>query len=372
MAYRTGLIEQRLDEKFMRMALRLARQPVAPPYPNPWVGCVVARAGKVVGRGYHRGPGANHAEVEALAQAGPRAKGATLYVTLEPCCHFGRTPPCTDAIIEAGIHRVVYALRDPNPLVCGRGASILKRNGILIQGGVLTREAAALNEVYLKFRQTGLPFVTAKVAASLDGKIATRTGDSKWITGAPARRCARLIRAQNQAVLVGINTVLADDPHLGPRLKGAANPWRVVLDSRLRIPTDALVVRSGRCIVAAGAAAASEKRKALVSAGAEVWMFHGSRAPLHALLLRLAARGVLSVMIEGGGEVLGAAFDGGLVDRLFWFVSPVIIGSRDSRAAVAGKGATRLTDATRLHQVSLETVGSCWLLRGNASRWALS
>ncbi|MDE3178359.1 MAG: bifunctional diaminohydroxyphosphoribosylaminopyrimidine deaminase/5-amino-6-(5-phosphoribosylamino)uracil reductase RibD, partial [Acidobacteriota bacterium] len=199
------------DEEFMGMALGLARKSVVLPYPNPWVGCVIVSEGKIAGRGFHRGPGTKHAEAEALEQAGACSKGATLYSNLEPCCHYGRTPPCTEAILKAGIRRVVYSIRDPNPLVSGRGAAILRRAGVLVESGVLAAEAAALNEVYLKFRQTGLPFVTVKAAASLDGRIATRTGESKWITGGAARRRARILRRRRQAVLVGINTVLADD-----------------------------------------------------------------------------------------------------------------------------------------------------------------
>src|SRR5579859_3462106 len=189
-------------EYFMRRALRLARQSATLPYPNPWVGCVIVRNGKIVGSGAHRGAGTNHAEVEALARAGVRARGAALYVTLEPCCHYGRTPPCTDAILSGGIRKVFYALRDPNPLVAGRGAKILKRRGLEVAGGLCSREAALLNEVYLKYIATGLPFVTVKVATSLDGKIATKTGESKWITDADSRRHARQLRGEHQAVLV--------------------------------------------------------------------------------------------------------------------------------------------------------------------------
>ncbi|MGH9342321.1 MAG: bifunctional diaminohydroxyphosphoribosylaminopyrimidine deaminase/5-amino-6-(5-phosphoribosylamino)uracil reductase RibD, partial [Terriglobia bacterium] len=189
----------RQDEAYMRAALRLARESKTLPYPNPWVGCVITRGSTIVGHGFHRGPGTNHAEVEAMAEAGDRSRNATLYVSLEPCCHVGRTPPCTNAIVRAGIRRVVYAMRDPNPAVAGRGAAALKSNGIEVKQGVLKTEARALNEVYFKFRHTGLPFVTVKVATSLDGKIATRTGESHWITDAAARRRARELRSQHQA-----------------------------------------------------------------------------------------------------------------------------------------------------------------------------
>ncbi|MGH9353674.1 MAG: bifunctional diaminohydroxyphosphoribosylaminopyrimidine deaminase/5-amino-6-(5-phosphoribosylamino)uracil reductase RibD [Terriglobia bacterium] len=360
----------RPDEDYMREVLRLARESKTLPYPNPWVGCVIVQNGAIVGRGFHRRSGANHAEVEALAEAGARARNAALYVNLEPCCHFGRTPPCTDAILRAGIRRVVYAMHDPNPAVAGRGAAILKRNGIEIKQGALEAEARALNEVYLKFRHIGLPFVTVKVATSLDGKIATRTGESRWITDAAARRRARELRSQNQAVLVGINTILADDPHLGLRIRGAQDPWRIVLDSHLRIPLRARVLATGRCIVAT-TKTGTQKRKALENAGAEIWPFSGRRVPLELLLKKLAARGILSVMVEGGAETLGSLFDRDLVDRVFWFYSPMVIGSLKSRSAVAGHGIAHLAGARKLHATSVEPVGGCWILRGNTSRWAL-
>ncbi|HEV2500832.1 MAG TPA: bifunctional diaminohydroxyphosphoribosylaminopyrimidine deaminase/5-amino-6-(5-phosphoribosylamino)uracil reductase RibD [Terriglobia bacterium] len=361
----------RRDEDHMREALRLARESKILPYPNPWVGCVIARGNTVLGRGSHRGPGTSHAEVKALAEAGERARGATLYVNLEPCCHFGRTPPCTNAILQAGIRHVVYAVGDPNPAVAGRGAAILRRHQVEVRRGILETEARAINEVYFKFRQTGLPFITAKIATSLDGKISTRTGESKWITDAAARRRARELRSQHQAVLVGINTILADDPHLGPRIRGAQNPWRVVLDSHLRTPLQSQVLASGRCIIATTATGSIRKRKLLKSAGAEVWQFYGRRVPLEAVLKKLAERGILSVMVEGGAEVLGSFFDCGLVDRMFWFFAPMIIGSLKSRPAIAGRGIDRLAEARKLISTSVEPIGNCWVLRGNASKWAL-
>ena len=360
------------DAHYMRIALSEALQTPTLPYPNPWVGCVIVRGNVMVGRGCHRGPGTLHAEAAALAQAGARARGATLYVTLEPCRHFGRTPPCTDAILKAGVRRVVYSIRDPNPEVSGRGAAILRKAGVEISHGVLAKEGAALNEVYLKFRSAGLPFVTAKIAASLDGKIATRTGESQWITDAKARRRARELRSRHQAVLVGVNTVLADDPHLGPRLRGAENPWRVVMDSRLRTPPGSQVVRSGRCILAAGRFAGANRRRALEKAGAIVWQFPGARPTPEALLKKLASTGILSVMVEGGAEIFGAFFDRGLIDRLFWFYAPLVIGSEKSKAAVAGRGVARLAQARVFSAPLAEKIGRCWMLRVNASRWALA
>lgn len=265
-----------------------------------------------------------------------------------------------------------YALRDPNPLVAGRSARILKARGLGVNGGVCSSQAAAINEVYLKYRATGLPFITAKVASTLDGKIATRTGESKWITDKPARRRARALRAEHQAVLVGIKTVLADDPHLGARLQGRNEPWRIVLDSRLRIPLASQLAASGKLIVACTRGASAGKRAQLERRGVRVYAFEGRRVPLRPLLVKLAQEGVLSVMVEGGGEVLGAFRDQNLVDRLMWFIAPIVIGSKQSPSAVAGNGAPLLRDAWRLRGASLEPVGECWMVRGNLSRWALA
>jgi len=358
-------------ETYMNKALILARRPRVPPYPNPWVGCVIAKAGRIVGRGWHRGPGTDHAEVAALHQAGSRARGATLYVTLEPCCHHGRTPPCTDAIIAAGIRKVVYAIRDPNPAAAGRGARILRSHGITVKSGVAASEAKALNEVYLKFHATGLPFVSLKAGASLDGKTTTRTAESKWITGPEARRRGLEVRAQHQAVLAGINTILKDDPHLGPRLPGVPETWRMVLDSRLRISLNCQVVRSGKCIVACTSQASARKRAALERLGVQVWTFPGARVPLKRFLKRLADNGIISVMVEGGSEVLGSFLDANLADRIYWFISPMIIGAQAARSAVGGKGAARLAQALRLRDPHVESAGDGWLVTGGLSEWAL-
>jgi len=365
-------LSRETGERFMRQSLELAARATRPPYPNPWVGCVIVRGGKVIGQGWHRGPGTNHAEVEALTNAGRRARGATLYVTLEPCSHYGRTPPCTQAILQAGISEVVYAIPDPNPHVSGSGGRILKRQGISVRSGLCKADASALNEVYLKFCKTRLPFVTVKVAASLDGKIATRTGESQWITGELARAEARRLRATHQAVLAGINTVLADDPHLGPRVDGADEPWRVILDSHLRTPIHAQVVQSGRCIVACTEAADQVREFRLAKAGAQIWRFPGSRVPPGKLLQRLAREAIISVLVEGGSEILGSFFDGEHVDRLFWFFAPVILGSTLSKPAVAGEGAARLADAWQLQHVSVQPIGESFLVKGNVSQWALA
>lgn len=351
----------------MREALGLARRPSRHPYPNPWVGCVIVKNSRVVGRGWHRGPGTMHAEVAALAEAGDRARGATVYVTLEPCCHHGRTPPCTDALIRARVGKVVYAIGDPNPLVSGRGARILRLNGIKVTHGVCTAEARKVNEVYLKFRETGLPFVSIKVAASLDGKTATQGGHSKWITDTAARGRGRRIRADHQAVLVGIETILEDDPHLGPRIRGAQDTWRIVLDSHLRTPAGSRVVRTGRCIVACTSAASQGRQARLENRGVRVLRFPGRRVPLRRLLSKLACLGIISVLAEGGPTALGSFIDEGLADRAYWFISAKILGSQKAQSAIGGRGVSTPLGAPYLRHMHVESVGSGLLLTGRLS-----
>jgi diaminohydroxyphosphoribosylaminopyrimidine deaminase/5-amino-6-(5-phosphoribosylamino)uracil reductase len=352
----------------MRAALKLARKPTLLPYPNPWVGCVIVRNSRVVGRGWHRGPGTMHAEAAALAEAEDRARGATVYVTLEPCCHQGRTPPCTDALIRAGVGEVVYAIRDPNPLVSGKGARALRRQGIKVTQGACAAEAREINEVYLKYRSTGMPFVSIKVASSLDGKIATRTGHSRWITDPAARRRARRIRADHQAVLVGIGTVLRDDPDLGARIRGAQDIWRIILDSDLRTPPRSRVVQTGRCIVACTSTASRGRQARLENLGARVLRFSGKRVPLRRLLSRLAGLGIISVMVEGGAAVLGSFLDAGLVDRAYWFIAPKIMGSQEALSAIGGRGASLPSGAWNLQHLRVEPAGRAVLLTGFVSK----
>ena len=356
----------------MRQALELARHPVQAPHPNPWVGCVIVRRGRIVGRGWHCGPGTRHAEIVALDEAGPRARGATVYVTLEPCCHYGRTPPCTHALIRAGVGEVVFAMRDPNPVVAGRGARLLRQAGIKVTQGLGAAEARALNEAYLKHRATGMPFVSLKVAASLDGKTATRAGHSKWITDAAARKHGRKIRAEHQAILTGVTTILRDDPHLGARIRGVGETWRVVVDSLLRTLPGSQVVQSGHCVIACTSNASPRRQARLEAQGAQVWRFPGRRVPLRGLLRRLGAHGIVSVLVEGGSEVRGSLLDARLADRVYWFLAPKILGSQQALSAVGGRGAGRLTEAVHLGQARIEAVGSGWLVTGTLSKYALN
>ena len=350
---------------YMRDAFCLARRAKSRTFPNPRVGCVLVKRGAIVGKGFHRGLGCPHAEVEALRQAGQRARGATLYVALEPCCHQGRTPPCTNAIVAASVRRVFYAVQDPNPQVSGRGARQLRREGLEVHGGLGSAEARSLNEVFFKFQRTGLPFVTAKVATTLDGKIATANGHSKWITDARARRFARSLREENQAVLVGIETVLADNPHLGARSNNSRDPLRIVLDSRLRIPLNCWVVASRKLIVATTQRADRPKAEALRKKGVEVWQFPSkNRVPLKPLLQRAAKHEIISVFVEGGSRVLGSFFDEKRIDKIYWFVAPTILGTARGISAVDGRGAQRLADAMRVRVEGFERKGDSWLVTG--------
>jgi len=296
-----------LDERYMRMALRLAFKGIGRTSPNPMVGAVLVRGGRIVGTGYHRQAGGDHAELVALKQAGNRARGATLYLNLEPCDHQGKTPPCTYSLIQSGVKKVVAGMLDPNPLVSGRGFRRLRRARIQVHSGVLKGECQRLNEAFVKFITHQVPFVILKLAASLDGNIATSTGDSQWITDVAARRYVHQLRNQVDAVLVGIGTVVADDPRLTCRIAGGRDPWRVILDGHLRIPMAASLFHqrgAGRTIVVTGTCVPPRKVKAIERLGAHVWQFpiRGRWIPVNALLKRLAKMGLVSIMIEGGGN----------------------------------------------------------------------
>jgi len=364
-----------MDEKYMQMALELARRAAGRTSPNPMVGAVLVRDGRVVGRGYHARAGTPHAEIHALREAGELAEGATLYVTLEPCCHYGRTGPCTEAIIEAGVARVVAAMTDPNPRVAGRGLERLRRAGVEVAVGVLEAEARRLNEVFIKYMTTGLPFVVLKAAMSLDGKIATRTGRSRWITGGEARARGHALRDRYDAILVGVNTVLADDPALTARLPDGAgrDPVRIILDSRARTPPGAKVIvqqSAAPTLVAVTPDAPADRVAALERAGASVLVVPGEspRVDLKALLIELARREITSVLVEGGGEVHASFLAGGLVDKVVWFIAPLIIGGREAPGPVGGEGPADLQEAVRLHEVTVTRCGGDYCLEGYVRR----
>ncbi len=348
---------------YMQRALGLARRALGSVSPNPAVGAVLVRDGVVVGEGWTQPPGQAHAEIVALRQAGPRASGATLYVTLEPCDHYGRTPPCSLAIIQAGVAEVHASMLDPNPLVAGKGLERLRAAGIAVHVGEGELEARETMEAYLKWIVTRFPFVTAKFAMSLDGKIATTSGDSRWITGPESRRYVHELRAASDAILVGVNTVLADDPQLTARdEQGQAlprQPLRVVLDSHARTPPTARMLReAGRTLIAV-ARPDPAAALALAGAGAEIEPAPADdgTVAVGGLLQRLGQRQVTSVLVEGGGTVLGTLFDQRLVDKVVAFVAPIIIGGGRSPTPVAGAGVERIADALRLKDVRVRQFG---------------
>ncbi|HTX20928.1 MAG TPA: bifunctional diaminohydroxyphosphoribosylaminopyrimidine deaminase/5-amino-6-(5-phosphoribosylamino)uracil reductase RibD [Candidatus Aquilonibacter sp.] len=360
------------DAQFMRLALRLARRGRGTTSPNPMVGAILVKGGKIIGRGWHRRAGLPHAEIEALRDAqkrGHRPKGATLFVTLEPCSTHGRTPPCTEAIISAGIKKVVAGATDPNPKHSGRGFRILHRAGIEAVHGVLVGECARLNEAFNYWIVHRTPFVTVKAAMTLDGKIATVSGESKWITGEKSRAVGMELRRNSDAILVGINTILADNPSLtargpnkNPRLR------RTILDSLARTPPDAKVVSDEfaalTTIVVSSAApknrvAALAKRVNVLLAPTVNSKFEirNSKLDLRWLLKKLGAENITSLLVEGGGEVNASFLLGGFAQRVAFFYAPKILGGRDARKAVAGDGAKRLADAIQLDDVEWEKIG---------------
>ncbi len=352
------------DHRFMAAALALARRGLGRTWPNPAVGAVIVRDGCVVGRGWTQPGGRPHAETEALRRAGERARGGTLYVTLEPCAHHGRTPPCAEAVIAAGVVRVVSAIEDPFPRVNGRGHALLREAGIAVETGLGAAEAREVNQGFLTRVARSRPMVTLKLATSLDGRIATRTGESRWITGESARRRTHLLRATHDAVMVGIGTALADDPELTCRLPGLDDrrAVRVVADSDARLPLDSRLMRSARrhplwLIVRQGAD--DGRVEALASAGAEVLRVlagRDNRLDPDSALESLARQGLTRVLVEGGGTLAAALLKAGLVDRVVWFRAPTIVGG-DGMPAVAAMDVASLIDALKLRLVSAGTEG---------------
>ncbi|MDO8616776.1 MAG: bifunctional diaminohydroxyphosphoribosylaminopyrimidine deaminase/5-amino-6-(5-phosphoribosylamino)uracil reductase RibD [Dehalococcoidia bacterium] len=356
----------------MQRALELAHNARAPTSPNPTVGAVVVAAdGAVVGEGVTQPPPGPHAEAVALQQASAKGgRGGALYVSLEPCCHHGRTPPCTDAIIAAGISEVHYAVADPNPAVDGGGHRALEAAGVRTIAGEGEDEARRINEAYFKHRATGLPFVIAKFAASLDGRIAAASGDSRWVSGPQTRAWAHALRARVDAILAGSSTVVVDDPLLTARPEDREverQPLRVIVDTRGRTPPMARIFTvPGKTLVATTADSPAGWRAAMEARGAEVAALprQGDHVDLIALLQELGRRDILSVLVEGGGVILGSFFDRGLVDKVHAVIAPLIIGAADAPAAVAGKGAYRMADALRLREVTVERLGDDILVTG--------
>jgi len=361
----------------MQRALSLARRALGSTSPNPAVGAVLVKEGRIVGEGFTQPPGGPHAEVLAIRQAGEAARGAALFVTLEPCCHRGRTPACTEAVLAAGVREVHLSHLDPDPHVNGQGREELESAGVAVFVGEGEKEARRINEAYLKHRTTGLPFVIAKFAGSLDGKIAATSGDSRWVSSPESRRWAHRQRTMVDAIMVGVRTVLMDDPELTARPEPGEGvrqadgeprqPLRVVVDSRGRTPPSARVLQGpSRALVATTEASSEAWRRQMQEAGAEVLLLaaSGERVDLGELLRLLGGRDILSLLVEGGGELLGSFFDLGLVDKVQAILAPMIIGGQEAPTAVAGRGAHRMADALRLRDVAVERLGEDLLVTG--------
>lgn len=363
-----------LHHAFMQQALDLALRGEGRTRPNPPVGAVVVRQGQVVGRGFHPAAGQPHAEIFALREAGEQARGADLYVTLEPCSHVGRTGPCCEAVIAAGIARVFVGVTDPNPLVSGRGLARLQSAGLQVETGLLEDECRWLISPFAKHVRTGLPHVTLKAALTLDGNIATSAGDSRWITGPASRERVHRLRDQCDAILIGIGTVLADNPRLTTRLPegGGRDPLRVIVDSRLLTPEEAEVIIGAAAVptlIATTSGAPEGKAQRLRQLGAEVLRIDGAdeAVDLNGLMQVLGARGVQRILLEGGGRLNSAAWQAGIVDRIVFFVAPVLLGGRGI-GVFAGSGVEFLSDAARLSPVRIERVGDDTMIEGEVIR----
>jgi diaminohydroxyphosphoribosylaminopyrimidine deaminase/5-amino-6-(5-phosphoribosylamino)uracil reductase len=361
-----------LDTQYMQEALILAERGLAHTLPNPMVGAVIVKDDVVVGSGYHHQAGKAHAEIEALRASKGKAKGATLYVNLEPCAHQGKTPPCVEAIITAGIARVVCATLDPNPLVHGKGVARLREAGIDVSVGVLAKEAKALNEVFFGFHALHRPFIAIKFAASLDGKIATASHDSKWITNEKARAYARDIRAQYQAILVGINTIIDDDPHLGVRSPGKTDPLRVILDNTLRVPLKSQALRDGNVLIITTKRATPDAQKTFTDRNIPLYICPGNRITLAEVMKELGRRKIMNVLVEGGGAVLGSFVDAKLVDKVYAFYGPLIIGGATSITSIAGQGAPTISQSLQLTNLVHTQLDTSFLITGSVKPVASS
>lgn len=350
------------------MACRLARKAAGRTSPNPMVGAVLVRNGRIVGAGYHRFAGGDHAEIAALKQAGAKARGATLYITLEPCSHQGRTPPCTRALIQAGIKEVVCGARDPNPLVSGRGFRKLRSAGIRVRVGVLEDECRALIEGFAKFITRRLPFVILKLAATLDGKIAAASGDARWISGEESRQRAHRLRNEVDAVIVGIGTVKADDPQLTCRIIGGRNPWRVVLDSRLEIKLSATILRQtdpAKTVIVTGHTVSRMKSRALAAGGAQIWSMPLQRGRVSwlPLLRKLASLNIVNIMIEGGAALAASALQAKIVDKIIFFYAPKLLGG-DARSMIGPLHVRRVRDALAVKHLRIDKSGADLMVSG--------
>jgi len=356
----------------MKTAIALAGKGAGKVSPNPMVGCVIVKDGAIAGKGYHKYFGGPHAEINALKHAGKNALHADMYINLEPCSHHGKTPPCVHAVIESGIRRVFIGMVDPNPLVSGTGVKKLRNSGISVEIGILEKESKKLNESFIKFISKKIPFVILKTAATLDGKTATSTGDSKWITSEESRKQVHKIRAEVDAVMVGIGTVMADDPLLTVRLfkRGKRDPFRIVVDSNLRIPLDRQVLQpehADRTIIATSPEQlSSAKARAVRDLGAELIgvPLNKGHVDLKKLIKLLGERNIASLMIEGGATLNAAALNSGIVDKIMFFYAPGIAGGDDSLGMVAGQGPKKIADATKVTNLTIRRIKNDFMVEG--------
>lgn len=353
---------------FMRLAMKLALKARGRTSPNPMVGALVVRNGKILSQGYHEKAGLAHAEIIALDAAGKKSKGAKLYVTLEPCVHFGKTPPCVDRIIKSGIREVIVGMIDPNPLNSGRGISILRQHRIRVKTGYLEDELKKMNEVFIKYISKKMPFVTVKVAQSLDGRIATKAGDSKWITSDKSRAFAHRLRQNYDAIMVGVNTVLRDNPRLNAWFS-KRQPAKVIVDSQLSIHDNANIFSGkGEAIIVtlpSSPGQETENRQTL-SKRAKILEVKGKTGQINLknMMKKLAQLEITNILVEGGGTLIGSLFDEGLVDKVLFFISPKIIGGKDAISSVMGQGIDRIERSFKLKDVKLRKMGEDFLFEG--------
>lgn len=361
----------KVNEKYMKYALTLAKRGVGKVNPNPLVGAVLVKAGKIIGEGYHEFYGGAHAEINALKSASESVDGATLYVTLEPCSHYGKTPPCIEAIIKSKIAKVIIGSLDPNPLVSGKGVLCLKEAGVKVVTGVLEEECKKLNEVFMKYIVKKEPFVVLKSAMSLDGKIATVTGESKWITSEVARHEVHQLRNAFSGIMVGVETVIKDDPQLTCRILNGRNPIIIVVDSRLRIPmTSKILTGESKVIVATTKQAEESKVSHLQELGISVLILesHKGRVDLKQLMKQLGQLGIDSILLEGGASLNDSALKAGIVDKVQFYIAPKIIGGEKAKTPIGGVGIEHLEDAIQIKDLKMQVIGEEIVLEGYIER----
>lgn len=363
-------MNDKLNEKYMELALTLALKGKGTVSPNPMVGAVIVKDGRIIGEGYHQRYGEGHAEVNAFKNASEDVKGATMYVTLEPCSHHGKTPPCAEKIVEKKIKKVVIGTLDPNPLVSGRGVKILQDAGIEVESGILNDKCIKINEIFMKYIVKKEPFVVMKSAMSLDGKIATSAGESKWITGEESRRNVHVLRKELSAIMVGVETVIKDDPELTCRIENGINPIRIVVDSTLRIPIDSKIIKTAdkvKTIIATTKKAERNTIKILEDYGVQIIIADTNkegRVDLKDLMKKLGEAKIDSILLEGGAKLNFSALEQGIVDKVQIYIAPKIIGGQNAKGPVGGLGIDKLEQAFKLKEITYKTVGEDILIEG--------